>query len=116
MPYRPPMHKPPGYAQARKQQAKHYELSPERKADHAFYNSAAWLKFRAWFLSEHPLCTDCMKLGRSVPAQNVHHIKERKDFPELTFDANNLEGLCVAHHSARTMAATHRKYPHGAGR
>lgn len=81
-----------------------YEQSRPRQEDKNFYSSTRWLKLRAAFLAENPLCADCKQLGRLTPAEHVHHIKERKLRPELAFDWDNLEALCPPCHNAKRAA------------
>ena len=33
-----------------------------------------WVKIRARYVSEHPLCEMCLKEGRYKPMEEVHHI------------------------------------------
>lgn len=51
------------------------------------------------------LCQDCLKAGRIVPAEEVHHIKELtkenvRD-PSVTLNLNNLVSLCRRCHRMR---------------
>lgn len=78
-----------------------YESSRPRQADKNFYSSARWVKLRAAFLAEHPLCADCQRQGRLTPAVHVHHVKERKTYPDLALDWDNLESACVPCHNAK---------------
>lgn len=100
MPIRPKPHHSIDQQERKKAIQQHYESSAQRKADRAFYNSKAWRSFRAWFLARNPLCADHFKAGKVVPAQHVHHKKERKKFPELSFVESNCEGLCTSCHSS----------------
>lgn len=121
MPRRPPIHSPFGPAmQARldaqkaaekKRAAQKYEQSPQRQADLGFYRSMRWRKLREWFLAqpENALCVECKKLGSLVPAQFVDHIKPRKEFPELAWDGDNLQGLCLSCHSRKTKLEQGRR-------
>jgi len=68
-----------------------------------------WTRIRAAFLREHPLCEECAKAGRMVPAREVHHVKPLSDGG--THDTENLMALCKSCHSAITLAATHRRTP-----
>lgn len=70
------------------------------------YNTTSWRKLRKSYLSEHPLCEICLKNGKSVMAENVHHKKEissgedEEEMKRLGFDYNNLQSLCRACHKA----------------
>lgn len=63
-----------------------------------FYNSSAWERCRAAYLSEHPYCERCLAAGRIVPAEHVHHkvwlTQENIDDPMVTLGPDNLEALC----------------------
>jgi len=78
-----------------------YESSASRLADKRFYASAAWLRLRNAFLAENPLCADCTREGRDVAAEHVHHLKERKDHPELALEWSNLQALCQRCHNSK---------------
>jgi 5-methylcytosine-specific restriction protein A len=50
----------------------------------------------------HPLCSDCLKVKRVVPATDVHHIAKVADAPDKRLDLDNLMSLCHSCHSVRT--------------
>jgi 5-methylcytosine-specific restriction protein A len=66
------------------------------------YNSARWQRLRKWFLSKHPLCTECERQTRITPATVVDHIKPHQGDPELFWDENNLQALCKPCHDRKT--------------
>ncbi|NLD52080.1 MAG: HNH endonuclease [Clostridiales bacterium] len=45
------------------------------------------------------LCQECSRYGKRTPATTAHHIKERKDYPELQYVVSNGLALCSACHS-----------------
>ena len=51
------------------------------------------------------LCEDCMKEGKIVPAEEVHHIKPITPYtindPNVTLNWDNLVALCREHHRQR---------------
>lgn len=63
-------------------------------------DGAAWRKLRAQVLSEQPLCPECQENGALVPATEVDHI----DNDPTNNLRSNLQGMCRAHHSAKTHA------------
>jgi 5-methylcytosine-specific restriction enzyme A len=74
-----------------------YKRDPEARK---FYKSKAWEKCRKIALQRDEfLCQSCLKNGNYTPADMVHHIKERKDYPELALDLDNLESLCNPCHN-----------------
>lgn len=89
----------------------------------AFYNSSAWKHKRIMILErDHHECQDCRKRLREAgkegklltgrdrkiwPAEEVHHIQELKEHPELALDDDNLVSLCTRCHNLR-----HGREPH----
>jgi len=61
-----------------------------------------WVKLRAAFLSEHPLCFECERHSRLTPASEVHHILPIDKYPELRLDKGNFMALCKPCHSVFT--------------
>lgn len=97
MPAKIPTHRPASSAHA----AKAYERSAQRTEDRAFYNGKRWRGLRSAYLSQHPLCAPCEKVGRIEPATQVHHVEERKDKPDLAYEWDNLESVCLPCHNAK---------------
>ena len=67
-----------------------------RKEDPKKYGRS-WRKIRVQYIREHPLCECCLKEGRAVLAEEVHHI-----LPTLrggTHDKSNLMSLCKSCHN-----------------
>lgn len=69
-----------------------------------FYRSAEWLAIRRTKLRRSPLCERCFP-RLVVPATTVHHIKERRECPELALEIDNLESLCAPCHSSHHARA-----------
>lgn len=63
---------------------------------------SSWRVVRQYHLENNPLCFDCLKQGRYIPGQDIHHIKKLAEFPHLRDDPNNLMTLCHSCHSIRT--------------
>lgn len=97
MPHKIPTYRPRAAVHA----AKAYEQSDARRADQSFYNGVRWRRLRQMFLNRNPLCVDCSKAGRLTPASQAHHIEERKDRPELAYEWDNLESVCLSCHNAK---------------
>ena len=90
----------------------------------AFYNSSAWKHKRMQILDrDHYECQDCRKrikdaaasgtqlIGRDRKiwrAEEVHHIQELKEHPELGIDDDNLVSLCTQCHNLRHGRAPKR--------
>jgi 5-methylcytosine-specific restriction endonuclease McrA len=64
-----------------------------------FYDSPAWRALRREKLTLCPLCEICKAEGRITVATEVHHLKERRDHPELALSMSNLQSLCKSCHS-----------------
>lgn len=62
-------------------------------------NTAAWQRLRAMVLAERPLCAHCFERGQIVPATDVDHA----DGDPSNNLRSNLQSLCHACHSAKTM-------------
>lgn len=71
-----------------------------------YYNHKSWKDLRNLYLSQHPLCEECERHDRIVPAEEVHH----KVFISYDSDENNrlkrllnydnLKSLCKTCHKA----------------
>jgi 5-methylcytosine-specific restriction protein A len=68
-----------------------------------------WVKFRKFYLREHPLCVQCEKEGRITPASEIHHIKTLRDGGDK-YGESNLMPLCHSCHSKITIReSVHRR-------
>lgn len=68
--------------------------------------SARWRTLRNSYLSQYPLCEDCLVAGRTRVATVVHHIKPIEDYigdiyrmRELAYSWTNLRALCDICHT-----------------
>ena len=82
---------------------KHKPLHPEetRPAAERGYDRK-WQKARIRFLAEHPLCAECLRQGRYVPATDVDHIQPPRGDRTLFWDKSNWQALCHSCHSKKT--------------
>lgn len=69
-----------------------------------FYCSREWRMLRAFKLHINPLCEICLKKNILKPAEEVHHIVDIKDEPELALVMSNLQSLCKKCHSKITYS------------
>ena len=76
---------------------KHKKMHPEevRSAASRGYGSR-WNKARKMYLAAHPLCEQCLKEGRYVAVEEVHHIVPLADGGSN--DESNLMSLCRSCH------------------
>nr|BDD47244.1 HNH endonuclease [Bacillaceae bacterium] len=67
-----------------------------------FYQCPAWRSLRTRVLvRDNYECQHCKREGKVYKAENVHHIQEVKDRPDLALDRTmkNLISLCIYHHN-----------------
>ncbi|MGG5304204.1 HNH endonuclease [Enterococcus pernyi] len=65
-----------------------------------FYQSPKWRRLREKAMKrDHYECQECRRLGKYHRVENVHHIKEVKDRPDLALDLDNLICVCIEHHN-----------------
>lgn len=72
-------------------------------------NTAAWQRLRAMVLAERPLCAHCFERGQIVPATDVDHA----DGDPSNNARSNLQSLCHACHSTKTMRERNGSRPIG---
>jgi len=72
-----------------------------------FYGSRKWKKCRRNYLSLHPVCERCDKLGIVKRAEIVHHKiyldEQSYKVPEISLNYDNLEALCFDCHYAEHL-------------
>lgn len=68
----------------------------ERGYDHR------WRKARRLFLTDNPLCVECMKQGRTTAATDVDHVMPHRGDAVKFADVGNWQSLCKRCHSAKT--------------
>lgn len=70
----------------------------------SFYGSIRWKKCRRNYLSLHPICERCERLGIVKKADHVHHKTYLDSLsyrdPEKALNYDNLEALCFECHQA----------------
>jgi 5-methylcytosine-specific restriction endonuclease McrA len=78
----------------------------------------AWKRLRADHLKREPLCRECRKAGRAVPATVGDHIIDIAERPDLRLEDDNIQSLCKTHHDRKTAAAQadRRRRQGGGGR
>lgn len=65
--------------------------------------SNQWLAASKAFLTEHPMCAECLKNGRFTPATEVDHIIPHKGDMVLFWNRKNWQALCHKCHSTKTV-------------
>lgn len=79
-----------------KEMNKRYEKYGRDPGTHHRYGKQ-WRRIRYKYVQEHPFCEECMKQGRLVLTEQVHHIKPLSEGG--TNDESNLMALCKSCHS-----------------
>jgi 5-methylcytosine-specific restriction enzyme A len=69
-----------------------------------FYNSREWKAMRIIILTESIYCIKCLEKGIKEYANEIDHIIDIKIRPDLAFVKSNLQALCKACHSKKTIA------------
>ena len=84
--------------------AKHLPLHPEvtRSAGKRGYGSR-WQRESKQFLQSHPLCVECVTLGRYTKATVVDHIVPHRGNQRLFWDQSNWQSLCKKCHDKKTL-------------
>lgn len=71
---------------------------------HGLYYTERWREMRAAQLIREPYCRDCGLHGVRSIATDVDHIVPHRGNRTLFYDDSNLQSLCHACHSRKTMA------------
>ena len=94
MPMRPPTHRPQGMADPKK--SKQYRSKEQRQRDR-WYNNPRWKRLAKMIRArDQYICQEC---GR--PGNQVDHIEEREQRPDLEYSMENLQVLCVRCHNRK---------------
>jgi 5-methylcytosine-specific restriction protein A len=90
---------------------------PKRRYSHQYingkriYNTQRWVNLRNRYATHQPLCEHCLRVGLSVPGEEVDHVHELEDGGD-PWDWDNLSHLCHSCHnrkSARERSKRRRK-------
>ena len=65
---------------------------------------ARWRAERNRYLTIHPLCAECERVGRLTAATVVDHIVPHKGDPNLFWNESNWQALCRRCHNRKTAA------------
>lgn len=60
---------------------------------------ARWQRYRKYFISRHPLCAECGRMG-----EVVDHIIPHKGSRALFWDESNHQTLCISCHNSKTAS------------
>ena len=84
-------------------------VTPQRRDDVRWYHRSQWHSLRNWKLRINPVCERC----QTAVDLHVHHIKARKQHPELALTLGNLMTLCRRCHSLEEHETKPDHYEHG---
>ena len=73
-----------------------------------FYQSMPWRRLRKSYIDSHPLCVECEKNGRTVPAKIVDHITPINQ-GGAALATNNLQSLCSICHNRKSASESRYK-------
>ena len=81
----------------------------QMKQTDPFYKSTRWKKKREHILRRDKyLCQQSKRYGKLKPAETVHHIFPREDYPEYAWCDWNLISLCQDEHNKLHDRASHQ--------
>lgn len=116
MPYKPK--RPCAYPECSRLTAKEQYCDEHQKIMNKHYNQherdpvsnkrygRAWKRIRDRYIRAHPLCEECEKEGRLIPAEEVHHILPLSKGGSN--ETSNLMSLCKSCHSRITVESGDR--------
>lgn len=79
------------------------------------YDSVRWRKVAKSFLSQHPLCAMCARMGRVTAASIVDHIAPHAGNMMLFWDTTNMQSLCASCHSGTKRIQEGRGFSQACG-
>jgi 5-methylcytosine-specific restriction endonuclease McrA len=106
MPFRPPVHRPPG-SQSQQQQRKRYDQLRDTQDWRRWYKTAAWQRIRSSQLALEPLCRLCRSKGKLTPATVCDHVERHNGNPDK-FWRGKMQSLCTPCHSGEKQREENR--------
>lgn len=91
----------PGYCDKHLKLVRQQSDATRESASSRGYNSR-WRKARNTWLTRHPLCIECAKYRRVIPATVVDHIIPHRGDQDLFWDTTNWQSLCKPCHDKKT--------------
>ncbi len=79
---------------------KQYYQNRNKEWQHLY--GSKWQRARKSFLSQYPLCAECLRNGITKAADVVDHIKSHKGNIELFWDVSSWNSLCFRCHNKKT--------------
>lgn len=94
------------YCDTHRQYQTHDSRRKNDTARHKHEHTRRWQKLRLLYLRANPLCVDCTKQNKIVPATEVHHVVPIAKGG--TDEECNLQALCKPCHSRKTAEEINR--------
>lgn len=79
------------------------QYDQERGSSTARGYGREWRRLREQHIRANPLCVECSKEGKTRAVEHVDHVVPHNGDRQLLLDPTNLQSLCRAHHSAKTI-------------
>lgn len=89
-----------GYCETHRTETRAYERYRGSARERGY--NREWEKESKAFLRLHPLCVECEREGKYMPAQVVDHIIPHRGNKALFWDKSNWQPLCKHHHDQKT--------------
>jgi 5-methylcytosine-specific restriction protein A len=84
-----------------KKQSQEYDRERDKTEERQWIHSQRWRDARNTFLTEHPLCMECLKKGKDEAAYLVDHIVPHQGNYDLFWDESNWQSLCNPCHEEK---------------
>lgn len=97
--------------EARRARRRYRKDRQESGAWHRLYGTRRWREMRAAQLIAEPYCRKCAETGLRTAATDVDHIRPHRGDLRLFYNAANLQSLCHACHSRKTIEEQREKSP-----
>ena len=92
------------------------DRAPDRRTGSARAPWRRWYSLKIWTddlrpsqLIREPFCRECARYGIRTPAADVDHVRDHKGDWNLFTDRDNLQSLCHACHSRKTLTENNQK-------
>ena len=79
----------------------------ERRYQEPRYNTTRWRKYRAAFLSRHPLCVECKRIAEVV--DHITPVRLGGDF----YSPDNHQSMCHRCHNSKSGRESHTPVAYG---
>ncbi|WP_020599867.1 HNH endonuclease [Spirosoma panaciterrae] len=107
----PTIHRTPRYWEKKSQKkASRWSNEEQGGVPNQFYRNAPWRNLRKAKLEKDPLCEECLKKKRLVPATVVDHVNPIR-LGGAPLDIDNTRSLCKSCHARKSAKERHIPTP-----